>query len=211
MRGNLYRMTFPNGKVYIGITNNIRRRINAHKRAAANRLDLPVSRAIYKFGWDSVKFERLLSGPYHSIRRLESHAIVFFNARVPNGYNVSEGGEIAPSMAPEVRAKIAKSNTGKKQTREQLNKQAESMRKRWGDSEYRDRVIKGATGLKRSEETKRKQSEARLGIKFSEEHKAKLSAARKGRLVHNWSPESRKKASESRKLMLSRKAVANGN
>ena len=48
---------------------------------------------------------------------------------------------------------------------------------------------------------------ARIGIKFSDEHRAKLSAARKGKIVHLWSDESRKKASESRKRMLANKVA----
>lgn len=200
-------MTFPNGKVYVGITSNVRRRVNAHRSAAARNFDFPVSRAIAKFGWDTVKFEILVIGPYDYIRQLESTAIAVFNSRIPNGYNVAEGGELAPSLSPEVRAKISKANTGKKQSPSQLEKQSERMRKLWQDPEYRAKVIAGVTGNKRSEETKQKQSVARKGMKFSDEHREKLSAARKGKIVHAWSDESRKKASESRKRMLANKVA----
>lgn len=206
MRGLLYKLTFPDGKIYIGITNDFSRRMRAHKGASLRNTH-PVCRAIAKFGWDNVNKETLVVGEYHYVRKLESSAILAFNSRVPDGYNVSQGGEFAPSLAPEVRAKIAKANTGKITPIEQRQKQAESMRKKWLEPEYREKVISAATGNRRSDETKKKQSEARVGIKFSDEHRAKLSAARKGKVVHNWSEESRKKASESRKLMLANKVA----
>lgn len=206
MRGTLYRMTFPNGKAYVGITSDFARRMKAHKAASA-KYQQPVCRAIAKYGWENVTREVLVVGPYAYIRQLESTAIVAFNTRIPHGYNVSEGGEFAPSLAPEVRAKISKSNTGKTPTIAQREKQADSMRAKWLDPEYRKKTIAAATGNKRSDETKKKQSVARIGIKFSDEHRAKLSAARKGKIVHPWSDESRKKASESRKRMLANKVA----
>lgn len=206
MRGALYRITFPNGKAYIGITSDFARRMKAHRSASRN-VDLPVCRAIAKHGWENVTREVLVVGPYDYIRQLESAAIVAFNTRIPHGYNVSEGGEFAPSSAPEVRAKISKSNTGKTLTPERRAKNAESMRLKWQDPEYRAKTIAATIGNRRSDETKKKQSDARIGIKFSDEHRAKLSAARKGKLVHPWSDESRRKASESRKKMLAKKAA----
>lgn len=206
MRGVLYRLTFPNGKAYVGITNDFNRRMNAHRRSA-NKYPQPVCRAIAKTGWDNVVREILVVGSYAYIRQLESLAIVAFNTRIPNGYNVSEGGEFAPSLAPEVRAKISKANSGKIPTTAQRQKQAESMRLKWLEPEYRAKTVAAATGNKRSDETKKKQSIARLGMKFSDEHRAKLSAARKGKIVHSWSEESRKKASESRKKMLEEKVA----
>lgn len=205
MRGVLYKMTFPNGKVYVGITNDFARRMRAHKSASL-KYQQPVCRAIAKHGWSNISREIIVIGPYHYIRQLESSAIVIFNARIPDGYNVGEGGEFAPSLAPEVRAKISKANAGKKVTPERRAQHAEIMRLKWQDPEYRAKTIAATLGNRRSDETKKKQSVARLGIKFSDEHRAKLSAARKGKITHHWSEESRKKASESRKKMLAKKA-----
>ena len=56
----LYRLTFPNGKVYIGVTSNIHQRWISQGAAYKGSV---VGEAIQQFGWDNVKKEVLLHLP----------------------------------------------------------------------------------------------------------------------------------------------------
>jgi group I intron endonuclease len=98
--------------------------------------------------------------------------------------NLTDGGEgLQPGYIPskEIREKISKANTGKKRTPQQI----EAMRERQkiisqNPDTYMHLVewvkVNGSPNLgrKASEETRRKQSEAKKGKKLSEEHKKKL-------------------------------------
>lgn len=85
----LYRITNNiNGKIYIGITNNYKRRWANHGLD-----DSVIGLAIKKYGKQNFTFEVLFSGvPIEKIDELEIEQIKLHNSLVPNGYNVSKGG-----------------------------------------------------------------------------------------------------------------------
>lgn len=85
----LYRITNNiNQKVYIGITNNYKKRWANHGLE-----DTAISRAIRKYGRENFTFEVLFSDvPMDEIDELERQQIIKYNSLVPNGYNVAKGG-----------------------------------------------------------------------------------------------------------------------
>ena len=87
----VYRLLFPNGKSYVGITDYLTRRIAEHKLKAKKEDNLPISNAIRKHGEFQVE---VLSR--HIKRNRAYGAEMFFikkyNTIAPNGYNVCEGG-----------------------------------------------------------------------------------------------------------------------
>lgn len=85
----LYRITNNiNGKVYIGITNNYKKRWSNH--GLENSV---ISKAIKKYGKDNFTFEVLFDNvPIENIDQLEIDQIQLHNSLVPNGYNVAKGG-----------------------------------------------------------------------------------------------------------------------
>lgn len=88
----LYQITnLINNKVYIGQTNNITKRWSNHK--CCNSPDMVIAKAIKKYGIENFKFEVLYRNiPIEEIDELERKTILEKNCRVPNGYNVAEGG-----------------------------------------------------------------------------------------------------------------------
>lgn len=127
------------------------------------------------------------------------------------GYNSSSKADKV-SMSPETRAKIGKGRLGKKHTEESKAKMSaankgrvipEETRKKMSiankgrpiSDSHRQRISESKKGVPRSEETKRKLSEARKGMRPTEETRAKMSASQTGR---KHSEESRRKISESR-------------
>ena len=88
----IYQITnLINNKIYIGQTNNIARRWANHK--CNNDSNMVIARAIRKYGADNFKFEvllRNLTPEEANIKEIE--LIKEKNSLVPNGYNVSTGG-----------------------------------------------------------------------------------------------------------------------
>lgn len=89
----LYQITnLINGKLYIGQTNNIQKRWSNHR--SCPNTDTAIARAIRKYGADNFKFEVLYRNvPIEEIDDLEIKTIEEKNSCIPNGYNISKGGQ----------------------------------------------------------------------------------------------------------------------
>lgn len=84
----LYRLTFPNGMVYIGSTHDVKDRWAGN---GAHYKGMAVGDAIEKFGWDNVKKEVIVQVPpswanEDTIKTLEKYMIKAYDSRC---YNVT--------------------------------------------------------------------------------------------------------------------------
>ena len=99
----IYMFTFPNGKRYVGKTNNFNRRLKEHKRD--NKL--PVDKAIEKYGIDNIKIDILEEDlTDDEILEIETFYIDKYDTLIKNnkGYNLireSFGGSIYNYMNEE--------------------------------------------------------------------------------------------------------------
>lgn len=213
---SLYQLTFSNGKVYIGQT--VRKmsvRMAQHRAAARRGSTLPVHCAWRKYGEPSVS----ILGEYDcpdALHKAEIDAIKLYDCLVPKGYNLSFGGDTAPSKSPEVADKIAAKAKGRKHI--DTTSWSHATKERWTDAEYRQKV---SDGLKASwDEDRRKAASDRIKAmwakrresgwtmsdatkeklakkEISAETRAKMSAAAKARGMKPLSEEARKKISDS--------------
>ena len=88
----LYRLSFPSGKKYYGITKHYAQRMREH--ALDSRApSYAVHFAIRKYGWENVTKEILCEGSRNIVCQLEISAIATDNTRLPNGYNGTPGGD----------------------------------------------------------------------------------------------------------------------
>jgi group I intron endonuclease len=163
----LYAITnLVNGKKYVGIAADPQRRWWKHRNGPKAGGSLLVKRAIDKYGLDNFHFEVLGQGnDTKTIAWCEEQAILIFQSMVPNGYNLSAGGECGAfgvKQSPEVAARRAASNRGKKRSPECCRRMSLAARKR----------------PPRSLENRRKQSQRQLGHASSEKQRAAASAAR---------------------------------
>ena len=111
----IYRAVFPNGKCYVGQTRKLPKYRWAEHISAAKKgrnKNLPFARALLKYG-DSVKWEVIAEVPAMWANEEEKRLIAENNALVPNGYNLREGGNVAPVSAA-TRAKISAGMMGEK-------------------------------------------------------------------------------------------------
>lgn len=113
--GCLYRLEFPNGKCYIGITQltaEFRWR-TGHVRDTELGFDLLLHRAIRKYGATAVKVQTLvIADNWGYLQLIEKRAVKVFNAKTPTGYNMTDGGDTNPMLDPEIAKRSAKSKKG---------------------------------------------------------------------------------------------------
>lgn len=87
---SVYRHVFPNGKMYIGITSDIKKR---WRNGSGYKTQKKMQNAINKYGWENVNHEIILDGlDCETAKELEMFFIEKFDT-VNNGYNSSIGGD----------------------------------------------------------------------------------------------------------------------
>lgn len=90
----VYKLTFPNGKLYFGITVDFKKRMRSHKHCSVVGGSSPIKNAIHKYGWDSITQTILAENlspeqAYEMERKLiKKHKTQDFAI----GYNVADGG-----------------------------------------------------------------------------------------------------------------------
>ena len=113
-----------NGKIYIGQTTvGLKERIKGHKYA-----NYYIGRAIREYGLENFAIDVVEEcKTLDELNEREMFWIAYYNCKVPNGYNLTDGGKGTPGRpaSAETRAKISKSLTGKhhsKETRLKMSK-----------------------------------------------------------------------------------------
>lgn len=232
----IYRITSPSGKVYIGQSININTRYRRH-RWNENRGKTYLDHSFKKYGFKNHTFEVIHELPKDvSIDVLHAYEILYIEIYKSAGFkmlNTSEGGKGGfIKHRPESLIKMSKAQKGKRRTDEQKRKISQTLIGRECKPETVEKIRKALTGrkltpehvakftgIKRSEETRKKlsiankgkpgamkgkkhSSETRLklsnakrGIKYSEERRLKMIGQGKGRIV---TEETRKKLSDVR-------------
>ena len=150
----VYLLTFPNGKKYVGITNNFERRMRQHKHSATTSIVTPLYAAIRKYGFDSITSTIVHRGSRSSAAHIEIATIRVMNLRDRQyGYNLTRGGDLSPTHTPEILAKliITLNRPDVKIRRKAAQRaafarpevkaaSAERMRRRWQDPVYREKM-----------------------------------------------------------------------
>lgn len=180
--GQLYRLDFPNGKAYIGITTKTAEvRFKGHEQALHETK--PRGQAVYsawrKHGAPALTVLAIVED--EDLYETEKRAIAIFGTLSPGGYNLTEGGDANPSKHPEVRAKLSAAQRGKNKSPEAIANSAAAQRGRKHSAETRAKMSAAQRGKKKSPEARAKISAAlRERAPASAETRAKLSAAHRG-------------------------------
>lgn len=158
--GCLYKIAFPNGKAYIGITGRTaEERFAEHVAYSKNgKKKAAVHLALAKYGAQNVILETLaIESDWTRLQQMEVEAIGKYGTRPPHGYNLTRGGDGVVGFDEVTRAKMGAKNKG-----------------RTHDAETRERIRLASTGRRHDEQARAKISAGRKGIKFSDEHRANL-------------------------------------
>lgn len=109
----IYKINFPNNKVYIGLTKNLRKRIDSHMHSSNSKKSRPIFNAIKVFK-DYLTFEILEKDlNLNQAEEFEKKYIKQYNSdNIQFGYNLSPGGSSGSIM----------SESGKQKWKEQMQK-----------------------------------------------------------------------------------------
>ncbi|MBR1419537.1 MAG: GIY-YIG nuclease family protein [Selenomonadaceae bacterium] len=146
-----------NGKIYIGqTTRSLSERISEH---ISNKKTL-IGRAIQKYGWTNFSVKVIeVCDTIEQLNEREKFWIAKYDSIVPNGYNLTEGGNNGTHSA-DVCARLSAANTGKKLSAETCKKISEAKK-----------------GTHLSKETRAKMSAMRKGKSKSNETRARMKLA----------------------------------
>lgn len=165
----IYKITSPSGKIYIGQSINIEKRLIKYRNLHCKE-QTHLYNSLKKYGFDNHSFEIIIECTQEELNYLEIFYIDLhksFNSKF--GLNLREGGR-GGRMSEETKQKMSILRKGNKHALGK--KHSEETKKRCGEAR------KGKT---RSEETKKKMSEAQKGKIVSQETKAKMSESSKRR------------------------------
>lgn len=174
----VYRHTFPNGKIYIGITRNIKRRFRNGNGYAGSKI---VYSAIQKYGWENVSHETLFENlSEQEAKQKEVELIRQHDAtNHENGYNSTFGGEggngrkMTEAEKIIIGARFSAANKGRHLSEEHRKKlsdatagKPQSFSKKRQESIIRSNSTRGMpeeTRRKISENTKKAMAEKNMG------------------------------------------------
>jgi hypothetical protein len=154
----LYKITVPDGRAYIGVSKDLPSRIRHHRFSK-----YPIGVAIRAAGFENVRVQILARGARDYIYDLEAKGIEAFQTQAPNGLNQNAGGFGCRDPLPET---IEKIKAGNRNRRNPLLAALNRSRR----------------GQKKSSESVQKTADAHRGMKRSPETRAKLSEKAKLRL-----------------------------
>jgi len=187
--GHLYKLDFPNGKSYIGISfKNAQGRFDRHRKNATGN-NSNDQHALYnawrKYGEPKLTVLAVVENSL--LHETEIKAIAVYKTKSPDGYNLTRGGEgvVGLMRSMESRAKMSAARKGGK-----FGKLSEEHRAKIGAFQ-RGKVV--------SEESRAKMSAASRGRVISLETRAKISLATRGHIV---SPETRAKIGAANSIAL---------
>ena len=161
----IYKITSPSGKIYIGQSVNIEKRINNYRNKNCKK-QIKIYNSLIKYGFENHKFEILCECEINSLNELERYYQDLYNVISKNGLNLSltKSNDRSGYRSEETRKKIGLWHKGKKMSEEAKKK-------------ISSRNI--------SIETRKKMSESKKGIKLTEKHKNKISISNKGNIIPN--------------------------
>ena len=106
----IYRILFENEKSYIGLTNDLRRRMIEHlDKDVREHPELPISKAIKKYSIkDIILLEEIDANDREKLKQQEKYWIAFYDTfnNQDKGYNITPGGDGASSGVYNVSASL---------------------------------------------------------------------------------------------------------
>jgi len=178
-----------NNKKYIGITSmdfSLRWGKNGYGYRTQN-----FYRAIKKYGWNNFTHEILFEGlSEKKAKTKEIELICKYNTKIPNGYNITEGGDgsVGYKATLKTRKKLSESHIGQRPWNKGIKAYPETIKKLkqahkllWKNEEHQEKMSKAHIGFTHTEETKYK-----ISKNSARKRKVIQIETSKGEIVREW-------------------------
>ncbi len=153
-----------NGKCYVGKTEkSLDYRKYSHLWGALHESNSYFCKAIRKYGSSAFVWSILFEVEDKYLNRWEKYYIKRLGAKVPNGYNLTDGGDGIPNPSPAIRAKIGDANRGRIVPDKVRAVHRENSKRMWRDPRFRLRMYLSQIGKINSPETRIKIGNALRG------------------------------------------------
>ena len=185
----VYKHTFPNNKVYIGITSQKNPEVRWGKHGGGYKNHYPIWYAIQKYGWENIIHEIVYDNlSEDEAKQKEIELIALYNSTNHEfGYNVSPGGDSVSELTKIKLSKIHRGHSVSEDTKHKIGvANSKALKGRKLSNETKEKIRQGHLGKKykpMSEKGKENIRQAQLGKKLSEEHKQKISKSNKGKII----------------------------
>ena len=171
----IYKITSPTGKIYIGQSRNINKRIY-HYCGKLGIGQPKIHNSILKHGWENHDFEIICECDKSKLDEFEIYYIRKYNSFGGKyGLNLTEGGH-NNNITNETKTKISDSLKGIKRSEETKLKIGKIPY--ITTTEINNKISGSLKDIKRSEETKLKMRESKIGKYHSQESKNKISSTK---------------------------------
>jgi group I intron endonuclease len=192
----IYKITNPNGKIYIGQSIDIKNRFIKYKCLDCKK-QVRLYRSFNKYGIDNHKFDILLECNTSELNDKERYYQDLYQCVGKNGLNciLTSSSDKSGARSEETKLKISNTLKGHKVSEETKMKLSMANIGKKHTEESKLKMSKVQKGSKHSEEAKLKISLWHKGKVQSEEARLKMSLSRKG---VKWSEEARAKRAENR-------------
>lgn len=161
----LYMLTFSSGKKYVGQTvQGINLRVRDHRKAAMGGSQLLVHKAWRAHGEPTVSVLCQCES-HEELHKAEIEAIAANGTLSPDGYNLSFGGETAPSINPDVARKISASLKGREFSEQARKRMSEAAIRRGVPASTIEKLIHSSRNHPRQPASDEKRANLSIGIK----------------------------------------------
>lgn len=171
----VYKLTSPNGKIYIGQSVFIESRMSQHRKRTINQQQKLYS-SFKEFGFDNHKLEILKECKPQDLYKWEKYYINFYDTfDTDHGLNLQRGGKDSSNPAQVTKDRMSISQKKRFLTHIHPNKGVPM------SEDQKEKLRIANLGKKASLETRRKMSISSSGKTRTPEHQEKLSAQRRGK------------------------------
>jgi group I intron endonuclease len=194
-KAGIYKLTCKiNGKIYIGKSVNINRRMGNYRRYDKS-IGIYFRSALLKHGWDSFEVEILEAFENFDKKNekdnkflidMETSYIELFDSTNREiGYNLCKfsNDSTGIKLSEETRLKMSIAQKGRKMSEETKEKISQSNKGKPKSKEHAAKCRLAGLGYKHSEESKEKIRQGNKGKKLSEEHRQILIEVNKNRVI----------------------------
>jgi hypothetical protein len=175
--GHIYIQKFENGKMYAGLTIDLKRRMNDYKKLKGNTKHH--TNALKKY-IDTMQIA-FTQCPNYLLDAVEIFVIAFFDLTdTTKGYNKQTGGRKGYRMSKEACMRVSIANTGKIRTKEMRAKISKGLTGKTLTEAHRANISIAHIGKTHTKEARAKISIAHIGKTHTEVSCAKMSKKKKG-------------------------------